>query len=184
MLDPTARAAELDRAHRTLCRGAAFFAGPMGRGVPSPDRAVAISHRHRSKWLGNGLRELDRFLHHLLDAIAHAHGLGAAPEQRNSANKLRALRRALGRSGDDHARLLALGGTRACLFHCDGILRSSAMADTCWTGLGRDPLPAPFERGALLVLLPGDLRRVGRFYHALADDLVRCPSKDAGEPPS
>lgn len=136
---------------------------------------MPISHQHRSKWIGNGLRELDRFLHHLLDAVAHAHGLGAAPGQQNSANKLRALHAALGRGGDDYARLLALGSTRACLFHCDGILRSRAMAAACWIGLGRPgTAPAP-ETGTMLVILPSDLQCVGHFYRRLADDLVQRP---------
>lgn len=173
MRDPIGRAAELDRAYRTLCRGAGFFASPAGQGAPPPEIAAPISHRHRSKWIGNGLRELDRFLHHLLDAVAHAHGLGAAPNQRNSANKLHALREALGRCGDDHARLLALGATRACLFYCDGILRSPAMAAACWTGLGRSSLSAAPEPGAMLVILPADLQCVGRFYQELADDIVQ-----------
>ncbi|OAN67099.1 hypothetical protein [Sphingomonas sp. TDK1] len=175
MLDPLGRAAELDRAYRTLCRGARFFASPAGQGAPPPEIAAPISHRHRSKWIGNGLRELDRFLHHLLDAVAHAHGLGAAPDQRNSANKLRALRATLGHGGDDHARLLALGGTRACLFHCDGILRSHAMATACWSGLGRSSTPPAPERGAMLIVVPADLRCVGHFYQGLAEDLVQRP---------
>lgn len=148
----------------------------MGDGGPRAGNAVPISHRQRSKWIGNGLRELDRFLHHLLDAAAHSHGMAPAPRQRNSANKLHGFRHALGRSGDDHARLLALDGTRACLFYCDGILRSSAMAEACWTGLGRRQMLAPAEKGARLVILPADLQCVGEFYHGLADDLVRCPS--------
>jgi len=175
MPDPNGRAAELDRAYRTLCRGARFFAGPMGQGATRPESAVPISHRHRSKWIGNGLRELDRFLHHLLDAVAHAHGLGAAPGQRNSANKLRALHAALGHGEDDHGRLVGLGGTRACLFHFDGILRGHAMAAACWTGLGRSgTAPAP-ETGTMLVILPADLQCVAHFYRGLADDLVQCP---------
>jgi hypothetical protein len=175
MPDPNGRAAELDRAYRTLCRGARFVAGPMGQAATGPERAVPISHRHRSKWIGNGLRELDRFLHHLLDAVANAHGLGAAPGQRNSANKLRALHAALGHGEDDHGRLVGLGGTRACLFHFDGILRGPAMAAACWTGLGRSgTAPAP-ETGTMLVILPADLQCVAHFYRGLADDLVQCP---------
>jgi hypothetical protein len=173
MLDPLGRAAELDRAYRTLWRGARFFASPAGQGAPPQGLAVAISHRHRSKWIGNGLRELDRFLHHLLDALGHAHGLGVAPGRRSSAHKLHALRAALGRDGDDHARLLALGATRACLFHCDGILRSPAMAAACWAGLGRPNTPAAIEQGAWLVVLPADLQCVGDFYQELAENLLQ-----------
>lgn len=176
MLDRgTATAAELERAYQTLQRGARFFAAHAGATSPSSGQAVPISHRHRSKWIGNGLRELDRFLNLLLDAVAQARGLVAAPDQRNSANKLRALRTALGREGDDHARLVALAETRACLFHCDGILRGSAMAEACWAGLGRLPQPAPAIEGAMLVVQPADFRRVGEFYRTLADDLVRDP---------
>ncbi|MHA6721179.1 hypothetical protein ACX40Y_17230 [Sphingomonas sp. RS6] len=173
MPDTNGRAAELDRAYRTLCRGARFVAGPMGQAATRPESVVPISHQHRSKWIGNGLRELDRFLHHLLDAFAHAHGLGTAPAQRNGANKLRALHAALGRGGDDYARLLALGSTRACLFRCDGILRSRAMAAACWIGLGRAGTPPVPDSGMMLVVVPMDLQGVGQFYQRLADDLVR-----------
>ncbi|WP_294332943.1 hypothetical protein [uncultured Sphingomonas sp.] len=173
MIDRNGRTAELESAYRTLCRGARFFASPPGQGAAPPDMVVPISHRHRSKWIGNGLRELDRFLHHLLDAVAQAHGLGIVSGRRSSAAKLGALRATLGRGDDDHARLLALGGTRACLFHCDGILRSPAMAAACWNGLGRFGTPPAPESGTMLVIVGEDLQSIGQFYHELADDLVR-----------
>lgn len=173
MIDWNERTAELDRAYRTLCRGARFFASRPGQGTAPPEIVVPISHRHRSKWIGNGLRELDRFLHHLLDAVAHAHGLGAASGRQSSAAKLGALRATLGRGDEDHARLLALGSARACLFHCDGILRSPAMAAACWTGLGRYGTPSAPEPGTMLVIAVEDLHSIGQFYHKLADDLVR-----------
>ncbi|WP_294251261.1 hypothetical protein [uncultured Sphingomonas sp.] len=144
MRDTLGRTVELDRAYRTLCRGARFVVGPMGQGATRPESAVPISHQHRSKWIGNGLRELHRFLHHLLDAVAHVHGLGAAPGQRNSANKLRALHAALGHGGVDHGRLLGLGGTRACLFHLTvscAATRWRRRAGPASAGLGRHRRP-------------------------------------------
>lgn len=122
---------DVDRALATLDRGSHFLGLGLGSGA-APARAIA--GRYRAKVIGNGLRELDRFLNLLIDALAARHCIGLPRGERNTANKLARLRALLGVPDGDHARLTALGRTRDCLFHCGGhVRRGDARGDGMMT---------------------------------------------------
>ncbi len=149
---------EIARAHATLERGALFLGQGLGRddGVPR-----AIAGRYRAKVIGNGLRELDRFLLLLVRALAVAHGTALPDREHNTANMVGRLRQALGVANPDRARLLALGRTRDCLFHCGGLVRrgdarNGGVMTIGWHGAGG---------GALLRVA------IGEFLDPSADEL-------------
>jgi hypothetical protein len=186
---------EMRHASSTLFRGAAF----LGAGLRAPtahnveSRSPAIVGRYRAKVIGNGLRELDRFLNLLIDAASDAEGLPVRPGQRNTANKLAAYRAALALPNDDDRRLRALGRSRDCLFHCGGRVRRgdrrNGMTMTVgWPGRpGRD-LPLDRVRiGQQLTVTRGDLDDVCRFYRHIAHELCsavnRAPSIDVRREP-
>jgi hypothetical protein len=160
---------ELARAHGTLRGGASFFAGWLPPGV-------SVTHEHRSKVIANGLRELDRFLNILVDEVSLRHGLPVLPGRRNTANKLRDLRTALGLPHDDHERLLALGRSRDCLFHCGGTVargdtpQARAMTLGWPEEAGRSLRRVPVGRP--VVVMRADIESVCRFYRQMADDLI------------
>ena len=165
---------ELARAHMTLRRSSDFFSFSLAR-CSAPTSAVQpISHQLRSRVIGNGLRELDRFLNILIDEVASRRHLPIAPHQRNTANKLQAFWRDIGVTSDGHARLRALGRSRDCLFHCDGIARRADVGN-----VGVMTLGWPDENGLLqiaplgspIIVKPADLQNVRAFYGQLADDL-------------
>ncbi|MDQ0251521.1 hypothetical protein J2W22_003609 [Sphingomonas kyeonggiensis] len=127
---------ELARAHVTLERGAQF----LGRGLDA-GAARTIAGPYRAKVIGNGLRELDRFLQLLVLAIAAARGIALPEQERHTANLVARLRETLGVADPDRARLLALGRTRDCLFHCGGLVRrgdarGGAVMTIGWHGAG------------------------------------------------
>lgn len=182
---------EMRHASSTLLRGAMFLGAclrtPIAHDVESG--LPAIAGRHRAKVIGNGLRELDRFLNLLIDAASTAEGLPVHPGQRNTANKLSAYRAAKSLPNHDEARLRALGRSRDCLFHCGGRVRRGdrrgAMTMTVgWPALaGCD---APLDRvmvGQDLTVTRGELDDVCLFYREIARDLcgglglVRRPKK-------
>ncbi|SNS85312.1 hypothetical protein SAMN06295912_11957 [Sphingomonas laterariae] len=145
------------------------------------DNPPAIAGRLRHKVIGNGLRELDRFLSVLIDEVAmlmppddiDAVRVG---RQRNTANKLRTLHTALGRSSPDHDRLRALGRSRDCLFYCDGVVtrsdrRHGTMMTIGWP-CGENQVGGLIAVGERLVITPADLASVCGFYDRLGGDLV------------
>jgi len=129
---------------------------------------------YRAKVIGNGLRELDRFLDVLIGEVARSCGVPLPRERRDTANRLRILRTAMAMTDADHARLRAFGRTRECLFHCAGIVRrgdtrDAAMLTTGWRdaeGLRRVPV------GDELVVSAGDIADACNYYEALAGQLL------------
>lgn len=163
--------AELGRAHATLCRGADFLPSWL-RGLPEP----RPGHARRSRVIGNGLRELDRFLSVLLDAASAKRGLAADTAQHNTANKLNDLGPGLGLVRGDDTRLRALGRSRSCLFYCEGIVRrgDTRQAPTMtagWPAGGTNALLV-VPIGDQLDVLAADLDSVSSFYLRLADDIL------------
>lgn len=162
--------AELDRARETLCRGAVVFA----KWRDTRGRQSTEAHILRSKVTGNGLRELDRFLNLLIDETARIHDIPALPDQRNTAVRLRQLRAVSTVVQDDHDRLIALGRSRYCLFHCNGIARHGDAYDPATMLLGWPDRPGadqPLRRvplGHRFALGPDNLESVGLFYMRLA----------------
>lgn len=124
--------------------------------------------------IGNGLRELDRFLNVLIGEIARSCGVILPQRQDNSANRLGSLRAAMALDDGDQARLRAFGRTRECLFHCGGTVRrgdvrGGAMLTTGWLG------PAGLRRvavGSELVVSAGDIAEACSYYEALATRLL------------
>ncbi|HEX7851968.1 MAG TPA: hypothetical protein VF485_19705 [Sphingomonas sp.] len=170
---------EMRHASSTLFRGAAFLGAclraPTAHDVES--LSPAIVGRYRAKVIGNGLRELDRFLNLLIDAASDAEGLPVRPGQRNTANKLAAYRAAMALPNDDDRRLRALGRSRDCLFHCAGRVRRGDRRDDMTMTVGWPERPSgdmPLDRvtiGQELTVTRGDLDDVCRFYRRIARDL-------------
>lgn len=94
---------------------------------PALEGPLPIVGPYRAKVIGNSLRELDRFLSLLIDEVAQsvlpAEEQAGFLRQRNTPNKLQALRAAMAMPSPDHARLRAIGRSRDCLFYCGGIVR-------------------------------------------------------------
>jgi hypothetical protein len=146
---------EMRHASSTLFRGAAFLGAclrtPTAHEVES--RSPAIVGRYRAKVIGNGLRELDRFLNLLIDAVSDADGLPVRPGQRNTANKLSAYRAAKSLPNRDDGRLRALARSRDCLFHCGGRVRRGDRRDGVAMTVGwpeRSGGDAPLDRVMVL----------------------------------
>ena len=169
----------IEAAYRTLVRGTTFLGGRM-----ADEAIVGNAGALGPKVIANGLRELDRFLGLLIDEAAALTRAGRADPigpggQRNTANKLRSLHAALGSASPHHARLRALGRSRDCLFHCDGIVRRADERGGTFMTAGWPPSigleDAPLMTVALgeaLVISTIDIRRVCDFYDQIAADLV------------
>jgi hypothetical protein len=149
---------ELARAHATLERGVHFLGQGLGLDAGAPR---AIAGRYRAKVIGNGLRELDRFLQHLVQALAAARGIDLPERERNTANKVARLRELLGLADPDRARLIALGRMRDCLFHCGGLVRRGGAMPV--PGLGRE-----VAMGERIELSAAELLEICLYYRALA----------------
>lgn len=165
------RGGELARAHVTLERGAQF----LGRGLDA-GAARTIAGPYRAKVIGNGLRELDRFLQLLVLAIAAARGIALPEQERHTANLVARLREALGVADPDRARLLALGRTRDCLFHCGGLVRrgdarGGAVMTIGWHGAGGGTL-LRVAVGERLDPSARELLDICLYYRALAARLL------------
>ena len=101
--------APIRRSAETMARAAAF----LGAGSVGPPGASVLA---------NSLRELDRFLMLLIDAVAEttlpmASDHRAFIRQNNTPNKLGRVHRALGVASPDQDRLRAIGRARERLFH-------------------------------------------------------------------
>lgn len=166
-------------ASATLFRGAAFLGAclraPIAQEVES--QSPAIAGRYRAKVIGNGLRELDRFLNLLIDAVSTAEGLPVRPGQHNTANKLSAYRAAKSLPNHDDGRLRALGRSRDCLFHCGGRVQRGDRRDAIAMTVGwpaRAGCDAPLDRvmiGQDVNVTRGDLDDVCLFYRRIACEL-------------
>jgi hypothetical protein len=170
---------EMRHASSTLFRGAAFLGACLRAPIvdDAESGSPAIAGCYRAKVIGNGLRELDRFLNLLIDAVSSAEGLPVRPGQHNTANKLSAYRATKSLPNHDEDRLRALGRSRDCLFHCGGRVRRGDCRDAVamtvgWPG--RAANDAPLDRvmvGQDLTVTRGDLDDVCLFYRRIANDL-------------
>jgi hypothetical protein len=142
----------------------------------------SIDGPHRSRVIGNGLRELDRFLNVLLDEVAAATGwvradLQRLGRQRNTANKLGAVYGATTLPPDLLPRLRALARNRDCLFYNDGWVRrgdtraASAMTTGWPAPSGEDGLAIAL--GERLFVCEDTLAWICDLYRRIADDLIR-----------
>jgi hypothetical protein len=157
-------------AHTTLRRATRFLGAGLAAGEGMPARLGAGPFR--AKVLGNGLRELDRFLNVLVDEVAASHGLDL-PTERNTANKLGRLRPTLAGERADHARLRALGRSRECLFHCNGrVRRGDSRTEAVMTAGWPADAPRRFAVGEELTMSADELAEVCAFYLGIADRLL------------
>lgn len=157
---------EVERAHATLLRATRFLRGDGAADAPAG--TLPFEGPYRSKVIANALRELDRFLNVLIDAAQLQRGVMPAPRRHNAANKLGAC--------DARPRLLALGRSRDCLFHCDGLVRrgdtrGSQMLTAGWTERDGTTLQR-FAVGTRLEMTRADLIGVADFYAALGARLI------------
>ncbi len=170
-------------AHETLIRGATFLTALADRPVITDGWPKGPDARVRARFVANCLRELDRFLHGLLDALGASAGHVVREDQRNTANKLRDFGVHPLAERDDQLRLRALGRSSACLIHCDGWVRRPDVAGgdvmtAGWTGntgvdLRRYPLGARLAPGR------DELIDICRFYDRLGDRLIVMPPNAA-----
>ncbi len=171
----------------TLRRGAHFVAG--GCQPPGSIAGATVSGPYRAKVIGNSLRELDRFLNLLANEVGRGMArsrdeLWAIEREHNTANKIRSLHAHRGLVSPDHDRLRALGRSRDCMFHCDGMVKrgddpGGAYLTLGWTdgGAGGDDLPGEarllrVEVGERIEVSGLSLADVGRFYLGAAEGLV------------
>jgi len=138
----------------------------------------------RARYIANCLRELDTFLKGLLDQVAPSPR--GRPRRHNAANRVhdaayRTLPRSAGMptvaiSADDIARLRALCRTRACLWHCHGLVRRPDQDGGAWMTSGwHAPASTDLRRYALgdqLAPEGRDLIGVGTFYGHLAHKIA------------
>lgn len=158
------------RACETLHRGTAFFA-------QGPGRAGWTGGAVHARVLANGLRELDRFLSVLLDAVAAAHCPELRVEHlRNTANKLELVHRQLGLPPPDRARWRAMGRCRACLFFTAGRVRTADSRSGTGLTLAWPDGDAAAARtvpiGELLCVAAADIAWLCRYYDDAARTLV------------
>jgi hypothetical protein len=148
-------------------RATRFLAAGLRPGAPGSAPPAAIAAAGQAKLIGNALRELDRFLNLLIDAAAASvapPGIDRAAfgRQRNTANKLYALRAAMTLPSPDHERLRRIGRLRECLFHCAEIVRHG----------DRRVAPARIALAARILPDAAALAALCRFYERVAADLV------------
>lgn len=164
-------------AHLTLRRGTTFLSGSARRGTYGP--AANMLHDDTAvRLLGNGLRELDRFLTVLIEEVASS--LGAADHDRyafarlrNTANKLRAVRGMMDLANPDDLWLRAVGRLRVCLHHCRGEDRRPGSRDA-FQLTGCDVIERR-DAGTIrrtLVLTPPALEAISHGYRRMGDELV------------
>jgi hypothetical protein len=129
----------------------------------------------QARFLGNCLGELDRFLHVLMDEVAPGLGAAPAPLQRNAANKLAALGPGVPDLGPTRLRLRALGRSRACLFHCRGVVSRADAPGLRWMTAGwpgPDAALRRYDLGEQLSPAAADMADIALFYDRLADQLT------------
>lgn len=178
-------------AHETLTRGATFLAALAERPVIAGGWPEGRQARVRARFLANCLRELDRFLHGLLDELGASAGHVVREDQRNTANKLRAygvpVTGPVATGGmlvsADEARLRALGRSSACLIHCNGWVRRPDVAggDTMTVGWreASGPALARYPLGTRLVPGTAEIVDVCGFYDRLGHRLLLTPPAGA-----
>lgn len=175
------RSCELERAAALLLRGANRLGQLATHGAladPWPSNAAGGI---RARYVANCLRELDTFLKGLLDQVAPT--APGRPRRHNAANRVHDVAYPPDRSGASPAilctdvdRLRALGRSRACLWHCHGLVRRPDQHGGAWMTAGwHAPASTRLRRYAIgerLTPNGTDLIGVGIFYHQLAHKVV------------
>lgn len=171
--------------HATLERGTLRFA-EWAAGIDGPlPSAFAAMPALRPLVIANGLRELDRFLNHLLDALAMRQGRPAPPERLSTSARLAVLRAPLGVPPADEARLRALGRTRDCLFFCAGVVRRGDLRGGRSMTIGWPVSGDPAGRlarvpvGQTIRVARAEIESVCRFYRRIGNALLAADARAA-----
>lgn len=145
--------------------------------------AAGVHLPYPAKVIGNGLRELDRFLSVFLDEFAAAGGwtsedLVSLARIRNTPNKLEAICFRMNTETGHDTRLRALGRCRDALFHCGGLIqrgdhRHSRIFTLGWPGDAAGGAPKVLDLGERFSVSAADLAWICAFYVSIADDIVR-----------
>jgi hypothetical protein len=136
--------------------------------------------------VGNGLRELDRFLSILLDEVARSAGwapieIDEIARMRNTSTKLDIVSEKSGTRIDGSDRLLALSRCRALLFYCGGVVRRGDRRGIVGLTLGwpsdmQDGAAAILQRGDRMIVGPDQLAWICSFYERLGSLLLELPA--------
>lgn len=171
--------AELERAATLLLFGAHRLGLLAIEGALAEPWPTGTAAGIRARYIANCLRELDTFLKGLLDQVAPTRP--GRPRRHNTANRMHEVAHRTGACGhatmgailpDDVARLRALGRTRACLWHCHGLVRRPDHDGGAWMTAGWHASASTdlrrYALGEYLAPQGRDLIGVGTFYGHLA----------------
>lgn len=171
------RITELRRAHAALVAGCAFVAGEPPHRMPA---ASPLAELARARLQGNHLRELDRLLSVLIDAVASLHHRPASERRRiarirNTAHKLHSVERAPAIDAETK-RLRAIGRISACLHHCGGVVHAASLYRDIWIAEGMAwqlSLPAGDAKDpARLLLSSRAIGVISGLYREIGDRLI------------
>lgn len=167
-------AERLEMALATLARGVALVEAVHARPVPAAVTAAREGCRFYTRFLANTLREYDRFLSLVAEAVAAlaAPGHDARALARLHNTRLKLERVAMLRPGaaalpdGDLALVGACGRLIACLHHCGGEVHDAAL----WDDLER--AGGARQAGRHLSLAPETLAGIGREHLRIAQALA------------
>ena len=171
------RLTELRRAHAALAAGCAFVAGEPAPAMPA---ATPLAELARIRVQGNHLRELDRLLSVLIDAVASLSPRATGERRRiarmrNTAHKLHSVERAPA-IDEETRRLHAIGRISACLHHCGGVVHAASLYRDVWIAEGdawQLSLPASDAKdSARLLLSSRAIGIISSLYRDIGDRLI------------
>lgn len=177
---------ELERAVALLLRAAYCFDDVATNGILAHPWPSGNAAGVRARYVANCLRELDTFLKGVLDEVAPT-GAGQ-PREHNAANRVGRLLSAttpaptlatlrLPSVTSDADRLRALGRSRACLWHCHGLVRRTDRPEVAWMSAGWCASGSTqlrrYDVGERMMPGGPELAGVAAFYHDLAGRIAR-----------
>lgn len=177
---------ELERAVALLLRAADCLSAVATEGSLSHPWPRGDAAGVRARYVANCLRELDTFLKGVLNEVAPTR-IGQ-PREHNAANRVERLLSAttpaptlttLRMPGvtTDADRLRALGRSRACLWHCHGLVRRADRPEVAWMSAGWCASGSTrlrrYDVGERMRPDGRELAGVAAFYHDLAGRIAR-----------
>ncbi len=169
--------APVAQAYDTLNRGTRHLTAVATGSMLAAPWPAAGADRVRIRYLGNCLRELDRFLHILIDEAAGSGGPVRLSLGATTAAKLGDHAPPYRDRAADQVRLHALARTRLCLSHGDGRAsrpdrRDGDRMTAGWFAPASTTILRRYAIGERLRPSSGDLVGVSAFYRQLADRIV------------
>ncbi|MGE4431201.1 MAG: hypothetical protein AB7E05_10730 [Sphingobium sp.] len=163
--------APISVAYATLNAGCAFF---EQRADEQPVSDGGWAHIAHARMTGNRLRELDRFLSVLIEAVAsglddRGHDRAGLARLRNTARKLRLVEDMTGAASGADARLRAIGRVTACLHHCTGRIHADSIHEDVRIA-GGVAVAGSFSGGSgRLRIEPQTILAICAFYRDMGD---------------